>query len=168
MPLYRGIGGLRAGRRFGAVRRAAALRRRRLRSTFPDGRARFVPIAVQPTVRAPDEFVVSTRRGKQFNSMTQSPSDALTGTDRRDAVFMAASDAARLGLAEGAPLELVSALGRFTGRCRVARVVPGTLQVYWPEGNVLIGRRLDPASGEPDYNAVVRVTPLACPASISG
>jgi hypothetical protein len=50
----------------------------------------------------------------------------------------------------------------------VARVVPGTLQVYWPEGNVLIGRRLDPASGEPDYNAVVRVTPLACPASISG
>ncbi len=119
-------------------------------------------------MRAPDEFVVTTRRGKQFNSMTQSPSDALTGTHRRDAVFMAASDAARLGLAEDSPLELVSALGRFTGRCRVARVVPGTLQVYWPEGNVLIGRRLDPASGEPDYNAVVRVTPLACPASISG
>ena len=70
---------------------------------------------------------------------------------------MAAADAARLGLQEGAPLELVSALGRFRGRCRIARVVAGTLQVYWPEGNVLIGRRLDPESGEPDYNATVRI-----------
>ena len=167
MPLYRGIGGLR--RAGDSVQYGGPLlcERRRLRSASRR-RARFVPIAVQPTVRAPDEFVVSTRRGKQFNSMTQSTSDALTGTHRRDAVFMAASDAARLGLAEDSPLELVSALGRFTGRCRVARVVPGTLQVYWPEGNVLIGRRLDPASGEPDYNAVVRVTLLPCPASISG
>ncbi len=110
-----------------------------------------------PTDRAPGEFLVSTRRGKQFNSMTQSATDALTGTHGRDAVFMAAADAARLGLDDGAPLELVSSLGRFRGRCRVARLVPGTLQVYWPEGNVLIERRLDPASGEPDYNAVVRV-----------
>lgn len=127
---------------------------------LPDGRARFVPITVTPTTRAPDELVVTTRRGKQFNSMVQSDSDALTGTGGRDAVFMAATDAARLGLDDGAALELISALGRFTGRCRIAAVVPGTLQVYWPEGNVLIGRRLDPASGEPDYNAVVRVRAL--------
>lgn len=73
---------------------------------------------------------------------------------------MAASDAARLGLAEGDALELVSSLGRFAGRCRVARVVPGTLQVYWPEGNVLIERAFDPESGEPDYNARVRVRVL--------
>jgi anaerobic selenocysteine-containing dehydrogenase len=124
---------------------------------LPEGRARFVPIAVRPTARPADAFVLTTRRGKQFNSMTQSTTDALTGTTGRDAVFMAAADARRLGLAEGAPLELVSEVGRYAGRCRIARVVPGTLQVYWPEGNVLIERRLDPASGEPDYNAVVRV-----------
>lgn len=156
MPLYRGIADLR--RAGDAVQYGGPLLC--ADGVFPgmtDGRARFVPIRVVPTTRAPDEFVVTTRRGKQFNSMTQSATDALTGTRRRDAVFMAAADAARLGLAEGAPLELVSELGRYAGRCRVARVVPGTLQVYWPEGNVLIGRRFDPASGEPDYNATVRV-----------
>ncbi len=78
---------------------------------------------------------------------------------------MAASDAARLGIVEGGPIELVSTLGRFRGRCRIARVVPGTLQVYWPEGNVLIPRRLDPASGEPDYNAVVRIEVASASAS---
>jgi predicted molibdopterin-dependent oxidoreductase YjgC len=158
MPLYRGIAELR--RAGDAIQYGGPLLcRDGVCPGLPDGRARFVPIRVTPTRRAPDEFVVTTRRGKQFNSMTQSAADALTGTRGRDAVFMAPVDAARLGLVEGAPLELVSDLGRYAGRCRLARVVPGTLQVYWPEGNVLIGRRLDPASGEPDYNATVRVEP---------
>ena len=47
--------------------------------------------------------------------------------------------------------------GWVTVEIGIAPVKPGSLQVYWPEGNVLIGRRLDPASGEPDYNATVRV-----------
>ena len=35
---------------------------------------------------------------------------------------------------------------------------PGTLQVHWPEGNVLIERRRRSAeAGIPDYNALVRV-----------
>ncbi len=125
---------------------------------MPDGRARFTVVVPETTALAPDEFLVTTRRGKQFNSMTHHEHDALTGTTGRDAVFMAEADAARLGLTEGAPVQLASDLGTFDGRCRIAPVRPGSLQVYWPEGNVLIGRRLDPASGEPDYNAVVRVS----------
>jgi hypothetical protein len=42
----------------------------------------------------------------------------------------------------------------------VIQIVPiksGTLQAYWPEANVLISRRTDPVSGEPDYNAEVFV-----------
>ena len=160
MPLYRGIASL--GRAGDSIQYGGPLLcEGGVCAGLPDGRARFTPTRVAATTRAPDEFVVSTRRGKQFNSMTQGERDALTGARSRDAVFMAPTDARRLGLDEGASLELVSELGRFRGRCRLARVVPGTLQVYWPEGNVLIGRRLDPASGEPDYNAVVRVLPVA-------
>lgn len=156
MPLYRGIGGLR--RAGDAIQYGGPLLcRDGVCADLPDGRARFAPIAVEDAARDPDAFVVTTRRGKQFNSMTQSATDALTGTRGRDAVFMAGVDAARLGVTEGAVVELVSELGRYRGRCRLARLVPGTLQVYWPEGNVLIPRRLDPASGEPDYNAVVRI-----------
>jgi hypothetical protein len=32
---------------------------------------------------------------------------------------------------------------------------PRHLQAYWPETNVLIPRRFDPVSGEPDYNVMV-------------
>ena len=34
------------------------------------------------------------------------------------------------------------------------------LQAYWPETNVLISRRFDPVSGEPDYNAFVTLERL--------
>ncbi len=39
-----------------------------------------------------------------------------------------------------------------SGPCR-----RGHVQAYWPECNVLVGRRYDKASGEPDYNTVVRI-----------
>ncbi|MGH9216950.1 MAG: molybdopterin-dependent oxidoreductase, partial [Acidimicrobiales bacterium] len=53
----------------------------------PSGRGRFTPLApAEPHV--PDgSFVVSTRRGKQFNSMVHDQVDPLTGAGR-DAVFM--------------------------------------------------------------------------------
>ncbi len=156
MPLYAGIESLRrAGDsvQYGGPLLCAG----GVCAGLPDGRARFTPIRPEPLALAPGEFLVTTRRGKQFNSMTQSTHDALTGTSFRDAVFIARSDAERLGLDEGSPVRLQSDLGTFDGRCRIAPVKQGSLQVYWPEGNVLIGRRLDPASGEPDYNAVVRI-----------
>jgi predicted molibdopterin-dependent oxidoreductase YjgC len=156
MPLYAGIKDLR--RADDSVQYGGALLCRDGHCPdMPEGRARFTSVVPATTVLGPDEFVVSTRRGKQFNSMTFSEDDALTGTTGRDAVFIAAEDAARLGLGERAPIRLESTLGAFAGRCRLAPVARGSLQLYWPEGNVLIDRRLDPASGEPDYNAVVRV-----------
>jgi hypothetical protein len=33
----------------------------------------------------------------------------------------------------------------------------GHAQGYWPECNALLGRKYDPASGEPDYNTTVRI-----------
>jgi anaerobic selenocysteine-containing dehydrogenase len=157
MPLYAGIAALRrAGDSFqygGAI-----LCQGGVCPDLRDGRARFTVIVPESTALARDEFQLTTRRGKQFNSMTYADHDSLTGTIGRDAVFMAEADATRLGLVDGGALRLVSAHGTFQGRCRIAPVKPGSLQVYWPEGNVLIGRRLDPASGEPDYNATVRVS----------
>jgi anaerobic selenocysteine-containing dehydrogenase len=161
MPLYAGIKDLR--RAGDSVQYGGPLLCARGVCPLPDGRARFTTIVPPTTTRRADEFTVATRRGKQFNSMTYGTRDALTGTNDRYAIFMAAADAERLGLVDGAPLRLTSDAGAFDGRCRIAPVRPGSLQVYWPEGNVLIGRRLDPASGEPDYNAVVRVTPSPPP-----
>ena len=72
---------------------------------------------------------------------------------------MSAEDARRLGLSTGDPVRLRSEVGTFSGRVRVGPVKPRYLQAYWPEVNVLISRRFDPVSGEPDYNAFVWIEP---------
>ncbi len=125
----------------------------------PDGKARFSVVPL-PEVRrrGPDEFVLATRRGKQFNSMVQERRDALTGADR-DAVFISTADADRLALADGDPVVLTSAAGELVGRVFRATLARGNLQVHWPEGEVLLDRRArSPQARIPDYNAVVKLT----------
>jgi molybdopterin-dependent oxidoreductase alpha subunit len=122
-----------------------------------DGRAHFSAVHPRGRVRAPDRFFVSTRRGKQFNSMVQRETDPLTGA-ARDAVLMSDADAQRLGLRDGDAVRLVSAHGEMSGRVHVAAMHPGNLEVHWPEGVPLLsGTLLDPASLEPDYNAEVEI-----------
>jgi predicted molibdopterin-dependent oxidoreductase YjgC len=123
----------------------------------PDGKAQFT-CSTPPQRRAGDgEFRLSTRRGKQFNSMVQRRVDPLTGAARED-VLISREDAARLRLVDGDRVRLVSACGRFDGRAKIAEIKPGNLEVHWPEGNVLLDREaIDQASREPDYNALVRL-----------
>jgi len=130
---------------------------------FPtaSGRGRFTPLVPAGTSAPPGAFVVTTRRGKQFNSMVQGRIDPLTGA-ARDAVFMDSDDADTLGLAAGDRVRLRSATGSFEGRVHLARLPEGTLQVHWPEGNVLVptgAAHREPASKVPDYSAVVTVSP---------
>jgi len=120
----------------------------------PDRKARFAAVALVSPQTA-DGFLVSTRRGKQFNSMVQREIDPLTGAGRKD-ILISPDDLAKLELDTGSRVTLRSAHGSFTGRLFAAPIKPGNLEVHWPEGNVLLsGDRLDPESMEPDYNAVV-------------
>ncbi len=125
----------------------------------PDGKARFAAVSLIASPQAADGFLVSTRRGKQFNSMVQRAVDPLTGA-RRDDILISVEDLARLQIDAGTRVTLRSAHGSFTGRLLAAPIKPGNLEVHWPEGNVLLaGDRLDPDSMEPDYNAVVSLEP---------
>jgi molybdopterin-dependent oxidoreductase alpha subunit len=102
-------------------------------------------------------FKVSTRRGKQFNTLIYAETDPLTGADR-DAIFMSDADASRLGIKQGDAITLVNDLGRYPGRVFIAEIASGNFQVMWPEGNVIIRRGVvDAGGGVPDYNALVRV-----------
>jgi len=125
----------------------------------PDGRARLRAVPL-PAAREAGVFHVSTRRGKQFNTLIYAETDPLTGADR-DAVFISADDAARLHLKQDDPIALVNDLGRYEGRVFLAAIAPGNLQIMWPEGNTIIRRGVvDAAGGVPDYNALVRVEPV--------
>lgn len=129
----------------------------------PDGKARFktvlLPAApVHGDCGTPAEerrFVVSTRRGKQFNSLIYAEVDPINGAPR-DAVLINEDDARELGLKNGAPVRLTNARGDYLGRAFHARIAPGNLQIHWPEGNILIpGGVEDAGGGVPDYNALV-------------
>jgi anaerobic selenocysteine-containing dehydrogenase len=125
-----------------------------------DGMAHFAGLAPLERGLAPGQFYLTTRRGKQFNSMVHAAYDPLTGS-RRDDVFMNPEDAKVLSMQEGDAINLKNDLGEFHGRIKFAPIRPGNLQVHWPEGNHLIRRGVyDPACGIPDYNAVVEVTQM--------
>lgn len=122
----------------------------------PDGRAHFAPV-LPPGRRVPEgAFVLSTRRGKQFNSMVFRERDPLTGADR-DALFICAEDAARLGVCEGDAVAVSSPAGRVGARVHISRMRPGNVQMFFPECNPLIAAGRRDASGVPDYTAVVEV-----------
>ncbi|HLG19047.1 MAG TPA: molybdopterin dinucleotide binding domain-containing protein [Bdellovibrionota bacterium] len=123
---------------------------------MPNGRARFSAIS-PPKLEIPEGCVyVTTRRGKQFNSMTYGSNDPLTNRERTD-IFVSGHDADRLGLQDGEKIRLRSDVGQMDGTCRIAPIPPRNVQVHWPEGNVLVSRHYDPVSFEPDYNAVARI-----------
>jgi predicted molibdopterin-dependent oxidoreductase YjgC len=147
----------------------------------PDGKAHFraveLPGEARHSVRAAQtttdhgahgvtrptsiDFRVTTRRGKQFNSLVYAEVDPLNGAGR-DAVLMNPDDAASLHLVHGDRVRLVNPVGSYTARVFLAPVAPGNLQVHWPEGNVIIHRGVaEPDSHVPDYNARVTVEKIA-------
>jgi molybdopterin-dependent oxidoreductase alpha subunit len=125
----------------------------------PDGRARFAALR-PPELDLPDgRFLLSTRRGKQFNSMVQRDYDPLVGA-RRDDVLVSAEDAGTMRLRDGDPVLVRSDVGSFRGKCKVVAIKPRNVQMYWPEANAVIRRGVvDPQCGMPDYNAVVELIP---------
>ncbi|HEX6803045.1 MAG TPA: FdhF/YdeP family oxidoreductase [Terriglobales bacterium] len=152
-PSYKGIGSLQkegdsfqyGGRRLLSDRFLTA-----------DGKGHFTAVDL-PEEKVPQgQFLLATRRGKQFNSMILADKDPLTGA-ARDEIFVSEEDALRLGLRNGQSISLRNELGELPGRVKIDRVKPGSLQAHWPEANVLIpAGRLDP-SGVPDYNATVEL-----------
>ena len=110
-----------------------------------------------PRFQQANSFIVSTRRGKQFNSLVYAEIDPINGA-ARNAVLMNPDDAASLHLMNNDPVMLVNDVGRYEGRVFLAPMARGNLQIHWPEGNIIIRRGVvDKAGGVPDYNARVTV-----------
>lgn len=123
---------------------------------FPtdDGKAHFKPTTIKSVSLANNEFMVVTRRGKQFNSMLHEETDTLNH-EARDAVLICATDAQRLSLMQNDKVLLKNVFGEYYGEIRIADVSSGTIQVYWPEANVLLDpKALSPLAKIPAYKSV--------------
>ena len=106
----------------------------------PDGKGQLHAVELPDRTRPPGKFRISTRRGKQFNSLIY------------------ADDAATLYLVNGDAVRLRSEVGAMDGHVFLAPISRGDLQVHWPEGNVLIRSGVvDAGGGVPEYYAWVAV-----------
>jgi molybdopterin-dependent oxidoreductase alpha subunit len=155
VPFYAGIEKLKHGSdsfQYGGARLCEG-------GTFPllDGKAVFSSFNLSQELLPEGQFRVSTRRGKQFNSMIHAKQDALNGATR-EAILMSQTDATKLGLHDGDAVKLISSFGEYRGKVLIAPVKPSNLQVHWPEGNVLLdANKRSNESHVPDYNATVKL-----------
>ena len=76
--------------------------------------------------------MLTTRRGKQFNSIIIKSKDHLQGGRDRDDLFMNPGDIANLGLSDGAQVKVHNEHGEWRARLRSMPIKPGVVQAYWP------------------------------------
>ncbi|ALC91568.1 formate dehydrogenase [Bacillus sp. FJAT-18017] len=121
----------------------------------PDGRGNLIAVDIPDLGKKEGQFVVTSRRGKQFNSMVYNEVDPLNGAGRYD-VLMNEEDAKELSIAEGEGVVVYNGFGVFQGRARFVDISRGNVQVHFPEGNFLLPRgRYEKYAGIPDYNITV-------------
>ena len=129
------------------------------RFATPSGRARFH--AVEPPAERglkEGELYLSTRRGRQFNSMVHDRRDALTGLERSD-LLMNAEDGSARGIGEGDRVVVSSPVSQVELVARFGPIKAGNVEAHWPECMELLPWSLDPDSGEPEYGVRVQIEP---------
>ncbi|MFC0271479.1 FdhF/YdeP family oxidoreductase [Metabacillus herbersteinensis] len=123
----------------------------------PDGKGNLLSIEIPERRKTEGQFYVTSRRGKQFNSMVYSDIDPFTAADRY-AIFINAEDAAKLNIREGESIVSYNQFGTYQGTAKFEDVRSGNIAVFWPEGNVLLPKGVyEKYSQIPEYNTAVIV-----------
>ncbi|MCB1693921.1 MAG: FdhF/YdeP family oxidoreductase [Pseudomonadales bacterium] len=121
----------------------------------PSGKAVFAT----PTMRqqsSPDRpFMLSTVRSEgQFNSIVYEEDDVYRGTKTRWCVLMNPMDVSAFGLEAGGKVDIESDQGLMEDVSVVCFDLPrGNAMCYFPEANVLTGRRVDERSRTPAFKS---------------
>jgi molybdopterin-dependent oxidoreductase alpha subunit len=123
----------------------------------PDGKGTLITVDIPNMGKKEGQFLLTTRRGKQFNSMVFSEKDPLNGSDRYD-VLINAEEARLHRIADGEGIVVYNQHGVFQGRAKYADITTGNLGVHFPEGNFLLPKgKYEEFAGIPDYNIAVKV-----------
>jgi molybdopterin-dependent oxidoreductase alpha subunit len=121
----------------------------------PSGRAVSHVVALPPPVAGPGELALMTVRSEgQFNSVVYDEEDLYRGNTRRDVVMISAREAGARGLIEGDRVRVTSEVGSMAAVIAVVDIADGSAAMYYPEANVIVPRRLDPASRTPAFKSI--------------
>ncbi|MER7817896.1 molybdopterin oxidoreductase family protein, partial [Streptomyces sp. NPDC096153] len=132
------------------------------RFATPDGRARFVPVVHRESAEPTDaEYPVVLTTGRvvaQYQSGAQTRRvDELNAAAPGPFVELHPQLAARVGVADGEPVAVVSRRGRAVAPARVSEAIrPDTvfMPFHWPgagRANTLTNPALDPTSRMPEF-----------------
>ncbi|WP_017727242.1 FdhF/YdeP family oxidoreductase [Halalkalibacterium ligniniphilum] len=122
-----------------------------------DGRGNLLAIDLPENRKTEGHFFVTSRRGKQFNSMVYSEKDPFNGADRYD-VIMSEADGKKLDIRDGDAIVVYNQFGTFQGKARFGDTKDGNIAVYWPEGNMLLPKGVYEKYAQiPEYNTSVIV-----------
>ncbi|MCG1030088.1 FdhF/YdeP family oxidoreductase [Virgibacillus halodenitrificans] len=123
----------------------------------PDGKGNLIPIDIPSLDKPEGTFYITTRRGKQFNSMVYKETDPFNEAGRYD-VLINPSDAKKLGITNEEAIVLYNQHGVFQGKAHFADITEGNVGLHFPEGNFLIPKGVyDGPSGIPQYSIAVKV-----------
>ncbi|UZJ77548.1 FdhF/YdeP family oxidoreductase [Fictibacillus sp. KU28468] len=118
-----------------------------------NGRGRLFAIDLPEQRQGKGEFTITTRRGKQFNSMVYHKTDPFNQASRED-VLLHLKDVLELGLREGESVVVYNRHGLFRGRVKIADIKRRNAALYWPEANCLIPKGVyERSAGIPEYNS---------------
>ncbi|WP_088105033.1 FdhF/YdeP family oxidoreductase [Halalkalibacter urbisdiaboli] len=122
-----------------------------------DGKGNLISVEIPDLNKKPGDFYITTRRGKQFNSMVYSETDPFNLSGRYD-VLINEDDAKELSINEGEGIVVYNQFGVFQGRAKFVSISRGNLGVLFPEGNFLLPKgRYEKFAGIPDYSIAVKV-----------
>jgi molybdopterin-dependent oxidoreductase alpha subunit len=122
-----------------------------------DGKGTLIPLDLPEYRKGDGLFNVTTRRGKQFNSMIYDEIDPFNDANRYD-VLMNETDAKPLGIQQDEAVVAYNKHGNFHGKAKFVNIKSGNVEVHWPEGNTLIPKGVyEKFAGIPEYNTVVIV-----------
>lgn len=101
--------------------------------------------------------LMTIRSEGQFNTVVYEDYDLYRGVDRRDVILIHPDDIRRLGLNESTPVTVTGPAGSLRGvrLHSFTEIRPGNAAMYYPEANVIVGRRVDPASKTPAFKCVI-------------
>ncbi|KMK76859.1 FdhF/YdeP family oxidoreductase [Alkalihalobacillus pseudalcaliphilus] len=123
----------------------------------PDGKGNLIPVDIPDLNKVAGDFYVTTRRGKQFNSMVYSETDGFNNAERYD-VLLNAEDAKDLSISERELVVVYNQHGVFTGKAKFVDIARGNLEVHFPEGNFLLPKGVyEKLAKIPSYNVAVKL-----------
>ncbi len=121
----------------------------------PDGRGTLMAIELPERRKSEGHFYMTTRRGKQFNSMIYGEQDPFNAAERHD-VLLNEGDGRKLELLDGEAIVVHNHVGMFHGRAKFANIRKGNIELYWPEANILFPKGVyEQYAGIPEYNTTV-------------